>query len=136
MKQLKWMAMIVFLSSLLACDKKKTDSGTTQLTTIQKLQNKWKIKHVIDYNYTTPPTNDTIVVGGANDYIEFKADNKAYEYFGGFYDTVTYSLISDTQLQFDGDLFTINTLNSSDFKFTYQGNTGSYVYDNVVTLYK
>ena len=136
MKQLKWMAMIVFLSILLACDKKKTDTGTSQLTTIQKLQNKWKVKHIIDYNYTTPPTNDTIIAGGAADYIDFKTDSKAYMYIGGYYDTVSYSLMSDTQLQFDGDLFTISNLSSNDFKFMYQGNSGSYVYDNVVTLYK
>lgn len=134
MKQTIWIVLIVLLTGSIACDKKKTD--TTPLTSIQKLQNKWKVRHIIDYNYSTPPSNDTIIAGGINDYIDFKTDSKAYMFIGGFYDTVSYSLISDTQLQFDGDLFTISTLGSNDFKFTYQGNSGTYVYDNVVTLYR
>lgn len=131
--------VIIILSMVFFSACKKDNSTTTPtLTTTQKIQNKWSIVSVMDYNYVGASTTldyiDTTYVGTSADYIEFRADNKTYGFVAGGFDTSQYTILSDTKMLFDGDTFTINNLTSSDFKFTYYERKQNPYYDNVITL--
>jgi hypothetical protein len=126
---------LVSVFTLSSCVKDKIDNIITK-TALELLQTQWNWDYNIDFNYvgasTIPDNNDTLTIAG--DYINFKADNTADIRIGGQIDNVPYTLISDTQLMFDGDTFTINTLSANKLVFTYQERTTTPYFDNVNTL--
>jgi hypothetical protein len=136
---MKQITIILGISLLLfSCGKKTTTPPVTTETTTQKIQKKWNITNIKDIMYVGQQTTtiDTTInnYGVSGDYVEFQTNGKAVMHFFGGTDTVNYSIISDTKLTFDGDEFTINTLNQTDFVFTYYNRTDPDYYDNVVIL--
>jgi len=129
--------VVVFFNS---CSKdEETTTTTTPQTTTQKIQHRWNLVSIKDYQYVGSSTTqiDTIIsYGVAGDYIDFRTNNIAYARIAGDYDTLNYSIISDTKILFESDTLTINQLTATDFKLTYYGREVNPVnnYDNVITL--
>lgn len=128
---------LIGMVAFTACNKKKT-TDITPLTTAQKVQNKWNLVMVTDNVYTGTTTTldyiDTLALGVAGDYIEFKSDNKAYTSFTGGKDTLPYTILSDNQMTLDGDTFAISTLTTSQFVLTFRDRSTNPWYDNVISL--
>lgn len=119
-----------------SCGKDSTTTSTPSTTT-QKIQKKWRIINSQDINYLgTSTTVDTIIdnIPAISDSIEFKADGKAYYTWFGAPDTVSYSIISDTKIIFDGSEHTINTLDANNFVSTYYERVDTPYFDNVLIL--
>lgn len=103
------------------------------------LQNNWNLVSIHDIQYvgaSTTIVDTTISYGLPGDYVNFNSNGKAYYRISGSYDTVNYSLLSDTKMLFDGDTFTVNTLTTTDMVMTYYGRETSPVnnWDNVIVL--
>lgn len=136
----KYFLGLAFISILASCGKDKSNTTTTTpQTTAQKLQYKWNLLSIQDIEYVGASTTiiDTIIdYGVAGDYIQFNANNTAYYRIAASNDTVSYSIISDTKMIFDGDTFAINTLTSSDLVMTYYGRETNPVHnwDNKLVL--
>ncbi|MBK7763709.1 MAG: hypothetical protein IPI46_10110 [Bacteroidetes bacterium] len=129
---------ICIVSLMCACGKKST-TPSNSLTTLQKLQNNWNLINISDIQYVGSSTTviDTIInYGLSGDYVNFNSNGKAYYRIAGSYDTVNYNLINDTQILFDGDTFTVNSLTTTDMVMTYYGRETSPVnnWDNVLVL--
>lgn len=105
------LAMGLGLALFASC--KKDDPAPT---TAQRIQGIWKLDQTISYYQSTgfPATRDTLF-GRATDYIDFRADNKAYSFVDGDFDTLNYSIINDNSLVLDGDTAAIQTLTSTNF---------------------
>lgn len=120
-----------------ACNDDETGGETTELTTAEKMQHRWNLDCIKDITYKGSTTDldyiDT-VVSGAGDYIEFKGDNKAYMKIDGDMDTVAYDIVNDQTFNFDGDVFTISTLTSSQFEAVYKERVDTPYFDNVVKM--
>jgi hypothetical protein len=125
---------------LASCKKEDTTSSnnTSTLTTAQKIQNKWNFVSVMDYNYVGASTTldyiDTLAIGTAGDYLDFRTNNKVYISVSGEMDTLDYSIVGDTKLIFDGEVYDITKLSTSDFVFTFSERTDPPYYDNVIVL--
>lgn len=126
---------LVFISSCKEDD--ETPDTTKTETTAEKIQHTWNITSSMDFNFVGASTTldyiDTLVIG-SNGTIEFRADNKAYEHTNGERDTIDYQIVNDQTINFGGDVFTINTLNATEFKFTYAERTDTPYFDNVLIL--
>lgn len=136
MKKLIPIALLAVLV-VTSCKDEEPIPDPTPLTTAEKLQNKWNITSVIDYNYkgasTTLVDTDTLDIQvGA--YFDFRADNKLYENWDGDLDTSDYQIINDNSISISGDAFKINTLTSTTLKLTYEERTDTPYFDNVVLL--
>jgi len=107
------------------------------LTTQEKIQHKWDVTSIIDYNYkgasTTPDYNDTIDIG-VGGYVDFRADNKVYTNFDGDLDTSDYQIINDNAISMDGEAFVISELTTTMFQIKYEERTDTPYFDNVITL--
>jgi len=117
------------------------DNATTPKeseTTAQKVQHRWTLVSVIDYNYVDSSTTidyiDTIIASNPANYVEFRADNTASAQIDGDQETFSYSILSDNRIVFDGDDFVITTLNANTFIMTYADREDIPYYDNVITL--
>jgi hypothetical protein len=141
-KMKKTLLILTLGFGLLASCKKEdsttNSSTTTPLTTAQKIQNKWNFVSVMDYNYVGASTTldyiDTLAIGTAGDYLDFRTNNKVYISVSGQMDTLDYSIVGDTKLIFDGDTYDITKLSTSDFVFTFSERTDPPYYDNVIVL--
>lgn len=120
-----------------SCSDEDTTPTTTQLTTAEKIQNKWNVTSVIDYNFvgtsTTLDNTDTLDLG-AGAYFNFRSDNKVYVNWDGDLDTSDYQIISDNAISFEGEAYKIKTLTATEFKLTYEERTDTPYYDNVVLM--
>ncbi|MCF8255161.1 MAG: hypothetical protein K9H61_13290 [Bacteroidia bacterium] len=135
--------LILTLGFGLLASCKKEDSTTTSnnsstLTTAQKIQNKWNFVSVIDYNYVGASTTldyiDTLALGSAGDYLDFKTNNKVHISIDGEQDSLDYSIVGDTKLIFDGDTYDITKITANEFVFTYSERIDPPYYDNVIVL--
>lgn len=139
MKKLIPLALItlLFVSSCKEDDDTVDDPKTE--TTAEKVQHVWNISSLMDFNYkgssTTLDYIDTFDIG-TNSTVDFRADNKAYVNLEGEMDTSDYSIVNDQTIEFDGDIFTINTLTASEFKVTFAERTDTPYYDNVLIMNK
>lgn len=138
-KMKKSMLALVFIGILASCGKDSTTT-TTPPSTISLLQNKWNLMSIQDIEYVGASTSiiDTIInYGVPGDYIQFNANNIAYERIAAGNDTLSYNLISDTKLVYNGDTFKVNTLTANDLVLTYYGRETTptvHNWDNVLVL--
>lgn len=102
---------ITAFSAILFSACKKDD---VPATTAQKLQQKWNFEKTIDHGVQTgfPEYRDTLI-GVAGEYVDFRTDNLVYSFVDGTYDTVSYSIISDSKLIVDGDTTDIQVLDNT-----------------------
>lgn len=127
------------IGMLASCGKDSTTT-TTPPTSTSLLQNKWNVLSAQDIEYVGASTTivDTVInYGVSGDYVQFNANNTVYYRIAGDNDTVTYNLISNTQLVFDGDTFAVNTLTANDLVLTYYGRETTptvHNWDNVLVL--
>ena len=101
--------MVTCAALFTACKKDK------EKTTAEKVQATWNLNSYAYndfYNNTAHPVN---IAGVAGDYVEFRADGKAYSKIGGSKDTVAYSIVGDNKITFDGESFDIRTLTDNQF---------------------
>ncbi len=137
MKNILPLLFIIFLA-ITSCNKidDVKDSLDPKAAALNFLQNQWDWDFNIDYNYvgasTAPDYNDTSTIAG--DYINFKGDNTADIKIGGQTDNVPYELISENELKFDGDTFTITSISANQLIFKYEERTSTPWFDNVNTL--
>ena len=133
------MLALVCIGILASCGKDST-TKTTPPSTISLLQNKWNLMSIQDIEYVGASTSiiDTVISYGApGDYIQFNANNIAYERIAAGNDTLSYNLISDTKLVYNGDTFKVNTLTATDLVLTYYGRETTptvHNWDNVLVL--
>lgn len=133
------MLALVFIGILASCGKDSTTT-TTPLSTISLLQNKWNLMSIQDIEYVGASTSiiDTVISYGApGDYIQFNANTIAYERIAAGNDTLSYNLIGDTKLVYNGDTFKVNTLTATDLVLTYYGRETTptvHNWDNVLVL--
>jgi hypothetical protein len=99
-------ALILFAS----CGKDDDEETTT---TLNKLQHKWQVESIV-FNTGSTPIN---YPGSSNDYADFRTDGKLYLYFGGKYDTSTYSLYKENKLIRNSDTANINELTDTKLVF-------------------
>ncbi|MCB0735584.1 MAG: hypothetical protein KDC76_13460 [Bacteroidetes bacterium] len=136
-----FLAFVILLSiAVSSCKEEDPTPEVTTKTTAEKLQAKWGLVSVIDYNYIGMTTDldgiDTVLIGGANDFVEYKSDG-TYEFnVDGDQDVAAYKLVGDSKLIMDGDTFDITTLNETALILTYKDRESEDWYDNVVTLKK
>lgn len=130
--------LAIMLVTFAAC--KDDDTTTTpdpELTTAQKIQQKWNIDNIIDINYegmtTTVESRDTFPPT-TGDYIHFLTNNTAEFRFDGETDNVGYKIVNDQTLEFDGDVFSIVSLTEKTFVFKFEDRSGDPYYDNYVYL--
>ncbi len=98
-----------------AC-KKSSDIQPEPQTTFQKIQAKWQLVTHYENDHFAGVDHIKNTTGTATDYLDFRTDGKIYASFFGYRDTVTYSLINDTQLLIDGtNKYDIKTLTSNSF---------------------
>jgi hypothetical protein len=130
---------LLFATFFYACKEDDTviEEPIIALTTAEKIQHKWDLVSIIDHNYvgtsTTLDYKDTIVIGAGN-FMDFRSDNKVYSSMDGDLDTVPYQIVNDQTILFDGDVFTISSLTTTDFIFKYEERTDDPYFDNIVTL--
>lgn len=131
---------LTIIGMLASCGKDSTTT-TTPPSSTTLLQNKWNVLSAQDIEYVGASTTvvDTVInYGVSGDYIQFNTNNTAYYRIAGSDDTVSYNLISNTKLIFDGDTFAVNTLTASDLVLTYYGRETNPIHnwDNVLVLKK
>ena len=106
-------AATILICSMPGC-KKSSDTQQPPQTTLQKIQAKWFLATDV-YNDHYSGTDHIVTQLGANDYVEFKTDGNVFSSVSGSTNTTTYSLISDTKLKVDTDIYDIKTLTSNSF---------------------
>lgn len=132
--------LTAFIALFVSCKKEESKSSSTEtpLTTAQLVQNKWSLVNVLDINYVGATTTidyiDTLVVGGPDDYIDFRTNNLAYLLAEGEYDTIPYSIVSDSKINLDGELLDIAKLTKNEFVISFSERTEVPYYDNVINL--
>jgi len=128
---------LLFVVAFTSCKDEETTPDPTPLTTKQKLQHKWNIVSIIDYNYvgatTTPDDTDTIDIG-VGGYADFRTDDKMYANINGDLDTLSYQIINDNALSMDGEPYVINELSTNKLIMTYEERTDTPYYDNVISF--
>jgi hypothetical protein len=116
----------------------KPSDNTTPMTTTQKIQQKWNLSSVIDIEYigssTTIDNIDTLVLGAPGDYADFRADNKVYISVTGEFDTLPYSILSDSKIVFDDQLFDISKLTTSQFEMKFSERIDTPYYDEIINF--
>jgi hypothetical protein len=85
---------------------------------------------------TNVVANTQQLLGIQGDYIDFQSNNTAFFKAQGVLDTVNYAVVSNSQIIYDNDTFTINTLNTSSFIFEYKDRISANYFDNIVIVSK
>jgi PBP1b-binding outer membrane lipoprotein LpoB len=94
----------VFFSS---CKKDKPE------TTAHKVQHKWTYVSSVENDHDATGDNITTTPGDSGDYIMFNSNGTVTSFMDNQTDTSTYSVISDTQIAIDNELYTIKILSSN-----------------------
>ncbi len=100
----------VFLASFSACKKKDVEK-----TTAEKVVGVWKVSNFSYNDFYSNANHFTSYTGIASDYWDFRTDGKIYLQESGVKDTVSYSIVSDTKMIYDGDDCDIRTLTDNQF---------------------
>lgn len=122
MKNNRIIPVLCVVLAMASCKKETNDTDTTkELTTTEKVQQKWNLESNLDWNFkgktTTLDYIDTIDLGRAGDYVDFRNDMKAY-----------YKAKSGL------DTFSIQELTLSTMQFIYRARNSDPYYDNIITL--
>ncbi|MDQ2721517.1 MAG: hypothetical protein M3Z26_17405 [Bacteroidota bacterium] len=112
MKKLLSIAIsLIFLTFIFSCGKKDQPQ-----TTAQKVQNKWTIVNIIDNTHdSSGDQRDTIVGTPGVDFFNFGANGSLTGHLMGGDANGNYSIVSNTQISINGQVFTINALTGSQF---------------------
>ncbi len=138
-KTLAWIA--IGLLPVLSCSKSSNVNdnppGETLLTvTTKRVQQKWNLDRFVNYETLgTQEFHDTIY-GQAGDYFHFNTDNRAFSFWDGVYDTVSYLVVDPTHLKYGGDTFLIQTLTNAEFVLQRSGATDTSSFDHQLYLSK
>ncbi len=109
-KTFLFIAIAAFTAILFSACKKDDAPATTA----QKLQQKWIFEKTYSHGVEAgfPEYRDTLI-GVAGEYVDFRTNNLVISYVDGVYDTLTYSIISDSKLILDGDTTDIQVLDDT-----------------------
>lgn len=102
--------VIAVLVSAASCNK---DDNNSTPSTLSRVQAKWSVTSKVTDKAGT--ANDSMYIGVAADYMDFKTDNKVYSQLKNIKDTAAYSLTNDSTLVLDGVSSKITRLSSSEF---------------------
>ncbi|MEO7121002.1 MAG: hypothetical protein ABIY62_07895 [Ginsengibacter sp.] len=100
-------------------------------TTVQKVQNKWTYVNSVENDHDSTGDHITTTPGASGDYIQFNSDGTVISVVDGQSDSVSYSVISDTQISIDSELYTIKTLSSNQFVLYFKQTVSSTEYSEV-----
>lgn len=129
-------AVATLLIFCLSACKKSSDTQTPQ-TTLQKIQAKWQLENYYENDHYSGADHIKNTVGTSGDYLDFRSDGKVYTSLFGYKDTVTYSLITDTQLLIDGvSKYDIKTLTTNSFVIYGKDVSGSDFLEEKITMKK
>jgi len=113
MKTKTFFTLALFCTGFVAC--KKSDTTAIATTNQQKILGKWTFQQVVVNDVYSGTSNITTYPGDPGDYVDFRADGKAYVRVWSSYDTSTYTFINDTKVRMDpgGDTSDIVVLTST-----------------------
>ena len=97
-------AIILIASVFTSCKKDKAQ------TTTQKVQHNWTLVSVVDNSHDANGDNIDTTAAVSGDFMNFSSNGTVSLQVGGQPGTVSYSMVSDTQLLFATETFTIKTL--------------------------
>lgn len=115
--------LTVFIFS--SCKKDKTQ------TTAQKVQYKWTYVNSVENDHDASGDDISTTPGAAGDYVQFNSNGTVISMIDGQSDTVSYSVISDSQISIDSELYTIKALSSSQLVLYYKQTISSTEYSEV-----
>ena len=97
-------AIILIASVFTSCKKDKAQTAT------QKVQHNWTLINVVDNSHDANGDNIQTTTAASGDFMDFNSNGTVSFQIDGQQGTVSYSMVSDTQLLFATETFTINTL--------------------------
>jgi len=97
-------AIILIASVFTSCKKDKAQTAT------QKVQHNWTLVNVVDNSHDANGDNIQTTTAASGDFMDFKSNGTVSFQIDGQPGTVSYSMVSDTQLLFATETFTIKTL--------------------------
>lgn len=97
-------AIILIVSVFTSCKKDKAQTAT------QKVQHSWTLVNVVDNSHDANGDNIQTTAATSGDFMDFKSNGTVSFQIGGQPGTVSYSMVTDTQLLFATETFTIKTL--------------------------
>lgn len=118
-------AFITLVSfSFTSCKKKDKVETTTE-----KVQHKWTLVNVVSNSHDSGGDHIITIPGSAGDYVDFNSNGTYTSLTGGTSDSGNYSVVSDSQISIDGDVYTIKTLTSAQFVLYLKDETSATEYD-------
>ncbi len=124
-KILLFTAFITLISlSFTSCKKKDKEETTTE-----KVQHKWTLVTVVSNSHDAGGDNIITIPGSPGDYINFNSNGTYTSFTGGTSDSGNYSIVSDSQISIDGDVYTIKTLTSAQFVLYFKDEISATEYD-------
>ena len=129
MKQLFLFICAFAFSVLMFSACKKDESKTVQ----ERIQGMWTYQKEIYHSYNSTFDYRDTTYGAASDYADFRSDNKVYIKFDGSYDTLSYTLLNDSQIYFSWGTGTgtshananITVLNDNEFYYYYKDSSAT-----------
>jgi hypothetical protein len=100
-------AMVLLAAVFSSCKKNKTE------TTTQKLQHNWTLVSIIDNSHDASGDDIVTTTATAGDFMNFNANGTATFQFDATPGTVSYSIISDTEILLATETFTVKTLTNT-----------------------
>ena len=95
---------IILIAVSTSCKKDKAQTAT------QKVQHNWTLVSVVDNSHDANGDNIDITAAVSGDFMNFSSNGTVSLQIEGQPGTVSYSMVSDTQLLFATETFTIKTL--------------------------
>ena len=92
--------ILLTLTSIIVFYGCSKDDAKLTTTTQQKIQGIWKYEKSIDHIYSSINDYRDTIYGAPGDYVDFRSDNKVYIKFDGDFDTMSYTLLNDSQIYF------------------------------------
>jgi hypothetical protein len=111
-------SLLIFLAS--SC--KKNDKPKS---TADRIHGLWTIQNVTENYHYSGQDHIDVTPGGTGDYIDFRTDGNAYSSFSGYRDTASYSIISDSKISIEQDLYDIKSLTDNSFVLYTKDDMGS-----------
>ena len=132
--------LLVFIVVLSACKKENgitEPSGKTELQVrIEQIRHKWMFDKFIHHETVNTQSYADTVLGGVDDYFEFRDNNRAYSFWDNVHDTVSYLVFDKSHILYGGDTFKIQTLDATQFVFTNSSATDTSTEFNEIRLSK
>ena len=126
---------------MLSCDKSTNvvdpPPGETALSvTIQRVRHLWDFDRFVNNETLGSQVFLDTIKGLPGDYLQFAADNRAFSFWDGVHDTVTYQVLDKSHLKYGGDTFVIQTLTNAEFILHRSGSTDSSSFEHTLYLSK